>query len=83
MADFGPFSHALLVGNFGDGRINAFDFVTGAFLGQLSNDAAEPIEIDGLWGLHFLPTGPHALFFASGPDEEEHGLFGFVRTQHP
>jgi uncharacterized protein (TIGR03118 family) len=48
---FGKFSNALLVGNFGDGRINAFDLVTGAFLGQLTDRRGNPIAINGLWGL--------------------------------
>src|SRR5262245_1949672 len=52
-ADFGEFSNALLVGNFGDGRINAFDATTGAFLGRLRDEAGKPIKIDGLLGLAF------------------------------
>jgi uncharacterized protein (TIGR03118 family) len=81
--DFGKFSHDLLVGNFGDGRINAFNLTTGAFLGQLSDPAGQPITIDGLWGLTFSrgdgdddnPT----LFFAAGINDEAHGLFGTLR----
>src|SRR5262249_13865017 len=52
-ADFGPFSNDLLVGNFGNGRISAFNPDTGKFLGQLSDKNHRPIKIDGLWGLTF------------------------------
>src|SRR5207249_2033400 len=50
---FGPFANDLLVGNFGDGRINAFNPNTGAFLGQLMDVGNQPISIDGLWSLTF------------------------------
>src|SRR5258707_1435591 len=68
--DFGTFSHALLVGNFGDGRINAFNPSTGAFLGQLNNQHGQPITINGLWGLTFGNgfEGGHSdvLYFTAG-----------------
>jgi len=58
------------VGNFGDGRINAFDLSTHAFLGQLHDPAGHPISINGLWGLAFgnggLAGDTTTLFFASG-----------------
>jgi uncharacterized protein (TIGR03118 family) len=81
-AAFGPFSGKLLVGNFGDGHINAFDPTTGAFLGPLRNPSGDPIEIEGLWGL--LPGFDPAerrhpyLFFTAGIDDEAHGLFGRI-----
>jgi len=79
-ADFGPFSNMLLVGNFGDGRINAYNPTTFAFLGQLSDAAGTPISIDGLWALSFgtdLDDATHpSLFFTAGPGREEHGLLG-------
>ena len=81
-ANFGPFSNALLVGNFGDGKINAFNPSTGAMLGTVSKADGTPIVIDGLWGiafgngLHSQPT--NTLFFASGPAGEAHGLYGRV-----
>ena len=79
-AGFGDFGGALLVGNFGDGRINAFDPMTGVFLGSLLDLNGNPIEIDGLWGLAFGNAGPgfdsHKLYFAAGIDDEENGLFG-------
>jgi hypothetical protein len=70
---FGMFSGALLVGNFGDGRINAFDSTTGAFLGQLPDPAGQPISIDGLWGITFQQS---TLFFAAGINGEADGLMG-------
>lgn len=71
-----------LVGNFGDGRINAYN-ADGIFLGQLRAHG-EPIEIEGLWGISFAPTtatsvDPTKLFFTAGPDDETHGLFGYIK----
>jgi uncharacterized protein (TIGR03118 family) len=81
---FGIFSNALLVGNFtfedNNGRISAFNPTTGAFLGQLQNEAGQPISIDGLWGLQFgngVAGGDvNTLYFAAGIGHEQHGLFG-------
>jgi uncharacterized protein (TIGR03118 family) len=79
-ASFGQFGNAVLIGNFGDGRINAFDAGTGAFLGQLGNTLGVPIAIDGLWALTFgngaTAGSTNTLFFTAGPGDEEHGLFG-------
>jgi uncharacterized protein (TIGR03118 family) len=66
-AGFGDFSNALLVGNFGDGKINAYDAATGQFLGQLRAPNGAVIAIDGLWGMAFgnnlkQPAGHHAVF---------------------
>jgi uncharacterized protein (TIGR03118 family) len=78
-ASFGRFSNALLVGNFGDGRINAFD-LHGVPLGQLRGANHQPITIDGLWGLQFgngqLDQPIDTLFFTAGPNDEHDGLFG-------
>jgi uncharacterized protein (TIGR03118 family) len=80
--DFGPFANALLVANFGDGRINAFDPDTGALRGTLADTAGNPLVIDGLWGIAFgnglngLAT--NALFYAAGPANETHGVFGRI-----
>lgn len=84
-AHFGPFSHAVLVGNFGDGRVTAFDRSTGADLGQLSDSTGTPLAIEGLWGIAFNSFNPFVnprLYFAAGPGDEDHGLFGFVRVEH-
>ncbi|MGO4222879.1 TIGR03118 family protein [Lysobacter sp. TAF61] len=79
-ADFGSFSNALLIGNFGDGHINAYEPVFGIPLGVLRDSHLRPIAIDGLWGMAFgngIANQPvNTLFFASGPDDEEHGLYG-------
>lgn len=81
-ADFGRFSNALLVGNFGDGRINAYDLNTGEFLGQLRDQANTPITIDDLWALGFgndANAGLHTeLFFTAGINDEADGLFGKI-----
>jgi uncharacterized protein (TIGR03118 family) len=81
-ADFGTFSNALLVGNFGDGKINAFDPNTGALLGTLADGNGTPLAFDGLWGIAFgnginaMPT--NTLFYAAGPSNETHGVFGRI-----
>jgi uncharacterized protein (TIGR03118 family) len=79
-ASFGRFGGALLVGNFGDGSINAYNPTTGAHLGQLRGTNG-PIVIDGLWGLRFgngnaAKTGE--LVFSAGPNGESHGLLGKI-----
>jgi uncharacterized protein (TIGR03118 family) len=83
---FGDFSGALLVGNFGDGRINAYDPATGVFRGTLSESPGHPLEIDGLWGLAFgngVTAGDATtLYYAAGPEDERHGLFGKI-TANP
>jgi uncharacterized protein (TIGR03118 family) len=77
-SDAGP---AILVGNFGDGRINAYRERDGKFLGQLSMHNT-PITIDGLWAISFAPsTSPinqNLLYFTAGPDDENDGLFGYI-----
>jgi uncharacterized protein (TIGR03118 family) len=81
-ADFGRFSNTLLVGNFGDGRISAFDVRSGDFLGQLRKPDGHRVEIEGLWGIAFgnglqhQPTS--TLFFAAGPNDEVNGVYGRI-----
>ncbi len=79
---FATFGNALLAGNFGDGIINAFNPVTGAFLGALKNDADGPLVLNGLWALKFgngASAGrTNSLYFTSGPEGEAHGLFGSI-----
>jgi uncharacterized protein (TIGR03118 family) len=82
-AGFGRFSGALLVGNFGNGRINAYDPGTGEFLGRLRHEDGRPIEIDGLWALRFgngITGNPTTLLFTAGIDDEAHGLFGAIEA---
>jgi uncharacterized protein (TIGR03118 family) len=82
-ANFGPFSGTLLVGNFGDGTIAAYDLKTGEFRDFLRDAAKEPIVLDGLWGLAFgngVSLGDtDSLYFAAGPNTEQDGIFGRVR----
>jgi uncharacterized protein (TIGR03118 family) len=79
--NFGQFSGALLVGNFGDGKIHAFDPNTGAMLGTLRHPNGKPIRIDGLWG---IDTGPgQRVTFAAGPNHESDGLLGQIRIAGP
>jgi len=81
---FGPFPDALLVGNFGDGHVTAIDRSTMMVLGQLTDDSGAPIAIDGLWGLSFgaavTKALPDGLYFAAGPQDETHGLFGVITS---
>jgi uncharacterized protein (TIGR03118 family) len=81
-SSFGALAGALLVGNFGDGRINAFDVTSHNFLGQLAANDGTPLEIDGLWALAPGNGGgagsSAALYFTAGPGDESHGLFGVL-----
>jgi uncharacterized protein (TIGR03118 family) len=78
---FGAFGGDILVGNFGDGRINAFNPTTGQFLGQLRTHGG-PITISGLWGLRFpagsLNVTANALYFTAGLNHEADGLLGDI-----
>ena len=81
-AGFGSFSHRLLVGNFGDGHINAYDLESGEFAGQLRDSHGKALHIDGLWGLAFgdgyAMQSVNTLFFTAGPGDEQHGLYGKI-----
>ncbi|HEU5450881.1 MAG TPA: TIGR03118 family protein [Terriglobales bacterium] len=79
-AGFGQFSGDLLSGQFGSGRIAAYDPNSGEFVGFLHGPRG-PLVIDGLWALAFgggnATSGPaNTLFFTAGPNDEQHGLFG-------
>lgn len=79
--NFGAFSNSLLVGNFGDGAIHAYDAKTGKLRGQLMNRDRNPIMIDGLWALRFgngVIGTPRTLLFTAGIGDESHGLFGEI-----
>src|ERR1700733_8390536 len=74
---FGAFAGDLLVGNFGNGWINAFNPTTGAILGTLSSPKGDPIAIKNLWALDTGP-GTSTITFSSGPDGQMHGLLGLI-----
>jgi uncharacterized protein (TIGR03118 family) len=81
---FGKFGGDLLVGNFGDGTISAFDPSTGAFLGLLRDGSGNPIVNPGLWGLSFgsgsATAPPDTLYFTAGGADEGSGVFGSLRS---
>ena len=83
---FGRYANTLLIGNFGDGRINAWESTFGFPMGPLRYRNGVPVHIDGLWGIAFgngVAEQPvNTLFFASGPDDEEHGLYGRLDLAH-
>jgi len=77
---FGRFSGDVLIGNFGDGKINAFDS-DGNFLGVLKDAKGKPIKIDGLWTLTLgggRNSSSDTLYFTAGPNDESDGLFGTI-----
>ncbi|WP_229218825.1 TIGR03118 family protein [Rugamonas brunnea] len=81
-ADFGSNSNMLLVGNFGDGKINVYDPADGSAKGTLNGADGMPLVVDGLWGIAFgngLNSQPtNTLFFAAGPKDEAHGQYGRI-----
>lgn len=80
-AGFGAFGGDLLVGNFGNGRIHAYNPRTGAFMGTLRNRAGHVIVLGGLWGLLFgngTSAPKTTLMFTSGPGGEQHGKWGTI-----
>ena len=83
-ANFGTYSGKLLVANFGDGKINAYDAATGAAAGTLAKADGSAIFVDGLWGIAFGPgvnsQPTNTLFFTAGPGSEAHGLYGRIDT---
>jgi uncharacterized protein (TIGR03118 family) len=86
-ASFGGIAGDLLVGNFGDGRINIFglnDNNSGTFLGQLMGTDGAPLFIDGLWNLTAGNDGSagssQKLYFTAGPNREADGLFGVIQS---
>jgi hypothetical protein len=66
------------VGNFGDGRINAYNVHTGAPLGPLNHREGQPLEFNGLWSLLFFHDD---LYFTAGIVDEADGLFGFIHRE--
>lgn len=83
-ATFGQFGGDVLIGNFGDGRIHAFDPRTGAVVGVLRGPSGGPLVIDGLWGLTVgdqVAGGVDSVWFSAGPDGEQHGLVGLLQPR--
>lgn len=90
--NFGKFSRSLLVGNFGDGTINAYDLLTGKPLGHLTWDNGSAVAIEGLWALAFEKQERQGhesefradrLYFTAGPNGEEDGLVGILGPVSP
>jgi len=83
---FGSLAGDLLVGNFGDGTIDAFT-PSGTFIDELLNIHGAPISIDGLWGLRVGNGGnggnANWIYFTAGPNGESDGLFGFLAVPEP
>jgi len=81
-AGFGSFGGDLLVGNFGNGEINAFNATTGAFVGTLMDQNGNPIVNSGLWALDFgnSSANPNALYFTAGINMGNDGLFGDIQA---
>lgn len=79
-ADFGTLSGALLIGNFGDGRINGYDPTSGAFMGTVADSSGTPFSAPGLWGIAFgndaAGQAHNSLFFTAGTNDEANGLYG-------
>lgn len=80
--DFGTLSNAVLVGNFGDGKVNGYDAATGRFLGTIADSTGAAFAVPGLWGIVFgndAVNQPHnTLFFAAGTNDELNGLYGRI-----
>jgi uncharacterized protein (TIGR03118 family) len=82
--NFGAYSNDLMIGNFGDGTINAFDPTSGAYLGTVQDPSGNAISVSGLWAL-FTGNGgsggdSNALYFAAGPGGQQHGLLGSLQA---
>jgi uncharacterized protein (TIGR03118 family) len=83
-ATFGAFAGDLLIGNFGDGAINAFDPASGKSLGALADQNGNNISIPGLWALIVGNGGnggdPNAIYFSAGGANQKHGLLGSIQA---
>ncbi len=80
-SSFGSFSNDLLVGNFGNGEINAYNPTTGAFLGTLTGPGGTPLVNQDLLSLSVRPTGAFdadAVYFTAGINNQQGGLFGEI-----
>ena len=82
-ADFGPFSNDILIGNAGDGTINAFDTASGNFVGQIKDGDGNAVINSGLHALTFRSDGfgdANTLYFTAGINNGQDGLFGAITT---
>jgi uncharacterized protein (TIGR03118 family) len=83
-AGFGSVGGDLLIGNFGDGKINSFNFTTGVDSGALTLTGGQPLVIPGLWALLFgngAENAPsNALYYTAGPNNQTDGVFGRVES---
>ena len=81
-SSFGTYGGMLLVANFGDGKINAYDPGSGAWMGALGKADGTPLVLDGLWGIAFgngADNQPaNTLFYTAGPGDEAHGVYGRI-----
>jgi hypothetical protein len=86
-ADFGTLSKALLIGNFGDGKINGYDPATGTFIGTITDSAGAAFAMPGLWGIAFGNDAANqpdsTLFFAAGINGEANGSYGRIDLGAP
>jgi uncharacterized protein (TIGR03118 family) len=83
-ATFGAFASDILIGNFGDGTINAFDPTSGAALGALQDQNGNVLSFPGLWGLLLGNGGSggdaNAIYIAAGGATQKHGLFASIQA---
>ncbi len=86
-ADYGTLSNTLLVGNFGDGKINGYDPSSGLFMGAVSDSTGAAFVSPGLWGIAFgndASNQPHnTLFYTAGPNDETNGVYGRIDLGAP
>jgi len=79
---WGDLANSLLVGNFGDGTIHAYDPDTGQLLATLTDNDGNTLQLDGLWAIVVGPKEPKdyskRVYFTAAPDDEEHGLYGYL-----
>jgi uncharacterized protein (TIGR03118 family) len=81
-SNFGSFSNDLLIGNFGNGEILAYDATSDLFLGTLNGTNGQPLVNDFLWALETRAVGSgfdsNAVYFSAGINNQADGLFGKI-----
>lgn len=78
-SDFGSFAGALLVGEFGGNRIDAYNLTSGDYLGALSDSKGKPLSINNVWALDPVPSGD--ITFSAGPGNQKDGLLGLLTVK--